>query len=77
LNPPDNRYPDGFTKCPSGKEIKNIAECKEVGLSVGGALTDCSNAAVGDWAHTLCGCFIAGAVWSSTKNIHFDTGMAG
>ena len=51
------RYPDGFAKCPSGKETTSVAECKEAGLSVGGALRD-GIVNVGDWSWAPCGCSI-------------------
>jgi hypothetical protein len=55
------RYIDGLAKCPSGTEITTVEECREAGLSVGGALRDGSNIVVDDWGHTPCGCFIEGS----------------
>jgi hypothetical protein len=77
LPKPFKRYMDGLAKCPSGKEITTAAECREAGLSVGGALRDGSNVVVGDWGHTPCGCFISGAHGFPTTDIYFDTGTAG
>jgi len=57
------------TSCPPGYDINTLDLCKEIGVSIGGSLTN-GKVVVGHWGHTPCGCFL----WEYLNQIHYDDG---